>query len=183
MGRSCFLDMKRTIDIADSTLRAYRKKNLTTVLHLRTFLVVNADSSFRDRIKNTTPIVKPGEPLKPWGISAFFTKHPTCKIQIPQYGAVEGDVSFACLPEMYTEEVPSGEKWVTYKYHVITSYDYILFRIHVELNIGRKPIYELSIGNITLNLFPNFPGRPAEKKIVIKKTILTGFIFLVQSMS
>jgi hypothetical protein len=58
--------MKKAIELADTTFRAYKKKNGATVLHLRTYLIVYADADFRAKYGMQPPRtswVRQGSPL------------------------------------------------------------------------------------------------------------------------
>ncbi|MGA2178432.1 MAG: hypothetical protein ABSH15_02460 [Verrucomicrobiota bacterium] len=163
--------MKKAIELADTTFRAYKKKNGAIALHLRTHLIVYADADFRAKLRNSRPSLKLGEPMKPFGLSAFLKERPRCWIQLPARKPYECELSYSCFPERRSIERPAGGIWVTYDFEDITDEECVLFFFLAQLTIGDKKIERLSIADMKLVFHTNFPGRASNEKIVIRRKI------------
>jgi hypothetical protein len=104
-----FRIMKKAIELADTTFRAYRKGNGGIILHLRTHLIVYADADFRTKIKNAWPSLKWDEPRKPSGLSVFMKESPRCWLKFSNTKQFECEISYACFPEARSIEHPTGD--------------------------------------------------------------------------
>jgi hypothetical protein len=171
--------MKRAIELADTTFRAYKKKSGATVLHLRTHLIVYADADFRAKIRNSWPSLKLDEPIKPVGLSAFFKERPRCWIRLSSRKPCECELSYACYPEKRSIERPAGGHFVTYDHKDITDDECVLFFFLAEILFrdrdmdifGDGNFRGLSIADMKLVFHINFPGRPSNEKIVIRRKV------------
>jgi hypothetical protein len=171
--------MKKAIELADTTFRAYTKKSGAIALHLRTHLIVYADADFRAKIRNARPSLKLDEPMKPCGLSAFMLEHPRCWIQFLGRKPCECELSYSCYPETRSIERPAGDRWVTYDYKDITDEECVLFFFRASIifrdkdgdTFGKGKFRALNIANIKLVFHLNFPGRSPGEKIVIQRKV------------
>ena len=169
--------MKKAIELADTTFRAYKKKNGATVLHLRTHLIVYAKADFRAKIREAQPSFELGEPKKPCGLSAFMKEHPRCWLQLPGRKKSECQVGYACYPEMRSIERSAGGPWVTFDREDISDDECVLFffsgyMVVRDLNVfGKGNVHGVSIANMKIMFHINFPGRSAGEKIIIRRKV------------
>jgi hypothetical protein len=165
--------MKKAIELADSTFRAYKKKNGATALHLRTYLIVYADADFRAKIRNAQPSVD--NPTERYGLSAFFKESPRCWLKLSGKKERECEFFYGVFPETRSIERPAGDVGVTYVYEDIMYEKCVLFFFHVntifrDVDVfGKKNILGLSIANMKLVFHINFPGRSPKKNYFPKK--------------
>jgi hypothetical protein len=160
--------VNKAIELADTTFRAYKKKTGAIVLHLRTYLIVYADSVFRAKIRKASPSLKLDEPMKPAGLSAFMKESPRCWLQLPNRKQCECDLSYSCFPVTRSKERAAG-KWVTYEIEDIADKECTLFFFWAKVIISDRSIESLSIADVKLVFHINFPGRASNEKIVIRR--------------
>jgi hypothetical protein len=170
--------MKKPIELADTTFRAYKKRNGATILHLRTHLIVYADADFRTKIKNAQPSLNWDKPEKPSGLSAFMKEFPQCWLKFPGAKQFECEVSYTCFPEARSIQHPTGDGYVTMENKYITDGKCVLFMLfaHVILksdtNIFGDGNYSgVSMADMKLVLHINFPGLASDKKIVFLRKV------------
>jgi len=167
--------MKKAIELADTTFRAYKKMNGATALHLRTHLIVHADAAFRAKIQDASPSLNLNEPMKPVGLSAFM-KFPRCWLQLPGRKQFECEVSHSCFPATRAIQRPAGGKWVTYETQDIADEECTLFYFWAKM-IFRGDIFGignvdgLTIANMKLVFHLNFPGRASDEKIIVRRKV------------
>jgi hypothetical protein len=166
--------MKKVIELADTTFRAYKKKNGAIALHLRTHLIVYADATFRAKLRETWSNYDPinlDKPTKPLGLSAFMKESPRCWLQLFGKKERECQFSYSVFPERRSFERPAGGHWVTYDYEDIADEECTLFFLTAQLTIGDKKIERLSIADMKLVFHISFPGRASNEKIIIRRKI------------
>jgi hypothetical protein len=168
--------MKKAIELADTTFRAYKKKKGATVLHLRTHLIVYADADFRTKIREARPSLKLDEPMKPAGLSAFMNEHPRCWLQFLDRKQRECELSYSCYPETRSIELPAGDRWVTYDFKDITDEECLLFFFWVNIIVRDVDIFgkgnaHVGIADMKLVFQIDFPGRVSEEKVVIRRKV------------
>lgn len=73
---------KAMIELADTTFRAYRKKNGATALHLRSYLIVHTDAAFRAKW-NAARAERRIILGAPSGLSLFLKGLPRCWVRLP----------------------------------------------------------------------------------------------------
>jgi hypothetical protein len=161
--------VKKVIELADTTFRAYKKKNGAIALHLRSHLIVYAGADFRAEIRNARPSLD--EPMKRFGLSAFLKGPPRCLLQLPGKKERECEFFYGLFPETCSIERPTEGIWVTYDYEDIADEECTLFFFMAQLTIGDKQIEKLSIANMKLIFQINFPGRAANEEIIIRRKI------------
>jgi hypothetical protein len=167
--------MKKAIELADTTFRAYKKENGAVALHLRTHLIVYADAKFRAKLRETRPTfpINLNEPMKPLGLSAFLNESPRCWLQLLGRKQCECELSYSCFPVTRSKERPVGTagKWVTYETEDIADEKCTLFYFSAKMIFRDENIEETSIANMKLVFWINFPGRPSNEKIIIWKKV------------
>ena len=167
--------MKRAIELADTTFRAYKKKDGATALHLRTYLIVYADADFRAQIWKAQSSLKLDEPEKPVGLYAFMKGLPRCWLQLPGRKQCECNVGYSPFPETRSIHRPAGGPWVTFDREDITDEECVLFyfsgyMIFRDVDIfGDGNFRGLSIANMKLAFHINFPRRSPEQIVFRRK--------------
>jgi len=168
--------MKKAIELADATFRAYKKKSGATSLHLRTWLIVYADADFRTKIQNARPSLNLNEPTKPSGLSAFMKEFPRCYLQLPNKRRQECEVSYSCYPAARSIQRPAGGHWITLERQDIADEECTLFYFWVATiirdgNIFGEGLADVLIAGMKLIFHINFPGRAPNEKIVIRRKV------------
>jgi hypothetical protein len=165
--------MKKAIELADTTFRAYKKENGAIALHLRTHLIVRADASFRAKIHEASPQypINLNEPMKPCGLSAFLSERPRCWLHFQGKTPRECEVTYSCYPASRQMERPAGGKWVTYESQDIADNECTLFYFWAKMIHRRETIEETSIANMKLIFSINFPGGRPNEKIIIQRKV------------
>jgi hypothetical protein len=168
--------VKKAIELADTTFRAYKKKNGATALHLRTHLIVYADAVFRAQIWKAQPALKLDEPEKPIGLYAFMKGFPRCWLQLPDRKQCECNVGYSPFPEARSIKRPAGGPWVTFDRKDITDEECVLcyfsgYMVFRDVDIfGEGNFRGLSIADMKLVFHINFPGR-SPGKIVFRRKV------------
>ena len=169
--------MKKAIELADTTFRAYKKKSGAIVLHLRTHLVVYANSDFRKKIHAARLSLKLDEPEKPSGLSAFMKEHPRCWLQLPGRKQSECQVGYAFYPETRSIEHREVGPWVSFSREDIADDECVLFFFSGYMVVrdydvfGKGNSRGLSIANMKLVFHLNFPGRAIGEKVIMQRKV------------
>jgi len=168
--------MKKAIELADTTFRAYRKKNGATALHLKTHLIIQANAEFRSKIQNARPWIN----KQRHGLSAFMAKHPECSLKLSNGQKLECELVGYCPdPESRSISHPTGGGYVTFESQDITDGECLLFRFYVEMILRdkSKSIFDegnhrgVSIAYMKLAFYINFPDRPQNERIIFQRKV------------
>lgn len=163
--------MKKAIELADTTFRAHKKRDGTTALHLKTYLIVYADAAFRAKIQDARASLNLEAPDNPCGIQAFMKQSPRCWLQLPNRRQDECEIyRFGRYPASRLIERPANGGWVTHQIEFIADEQCTLFYFWVRLVVADTKIERLSIAKMKLLFHINFPGR-LKDKITIRKHV------------
>jgi len=171
--------MKKAIELADTTFRAYKKKSGATVFHLRTFLVVYADENFRAKIRGDGLIIDWNEPRKPHGLSAFLEVSPDCWLKLSNGERLKCRIGYCGEPEACSFYRPASDGRLYFQKEDITDGECVLFHFFVEAILrdknadifGDGNYFGLSMADMQLSFCINFPNRPRNEKIVFKRKV------------
>jgi hypothetical protein len=175
--------MKKAIELADTTFRAYKKKNGATVLHLRSYLVVYADVNFRTKIREAGGMADwtdwNEELMKKRGLSAFFKVSPNCWLKFPNGERHKCSVGYCYDPEARSFLRPASDGQLYFQKEDITDGECVLFLFFIEVILrdkntdifGDGNLFGLSVAEMQLSFCINFPERPPNEKIVFKRRV------------
>lgn len=164
--------MKKTIELADTTFHAHRKRDGAIALHLKTYLIAYADAEFRARIREARPSSNLEEPIGPCGIEAFMNGIPRCWLQLPKMRQRECQLQmFGLYPADRFISYPTNNGMLTSRIEDIADEECALFHFWVKLIVDDAKIERLSIAKLKLVSHLNFPGRPMDEKVVIQKKV------------
>ena len=164
--------MRKTIDLTDTTFRAYRKKSGAVILHLRSYLIVRADAVLRTKLEESRPtmsMILSGR-RKPEGLSVLLTKFPCCWIRLPGKKECECDVSYSAWP------VSRRAKKTGAILEHVDDNDCMLYHFFVSVIIGDSNIDDC-VADMRLVLHVHYPNRAPQEQIIRRKVpVLTRFI-------
>jgi len=170
--------MKKAIELADTTFRAYKTGNGDIALHLRTYLMVYANADFLAKIRNARPSLNLYEPEKPAGLSAFMKEHPRCWLQLPGRKQRECELSYSCYPASRSIQRPSRPGWVTLETQDIADEESTIFYCSAKMTVrgdedifGDGNVSGLIIANMKMVFEINFPGHAPGQTIVMRRKV------------
>jgi hypothetical protein len=108
--------------------------------------------------------------MKPLGLSAFFKQSPRCWLQLPGRKPRECELCYSCFPETRLKERPAG-KWVAFETEDIADEECALFHLWSKMILQDGNIADTSIANMRLIFWIDFPGRPSNERIIIRKKV------------
>jgi hypothetical protein len=170
------------IELADTTFRAYRKKNSAIALHLKSYLIVHTDAAFRAKLKaaHAKRRIIHGAPSTLMGLSLFLNDLPRCWIRLP------GKAQHECDSATYSES--PVKRWAATSGLMVREdvSDYnkerILHDFWVETILGDKNV-EDCIADMKLVFCLNFPGRTRDEELVIQRKVPVVTRFVVRGSS
>jgi len=157
---------KPAIELADTTFRAYRKRNGAIALHLRSYLLVHTNPDFRaewERARTKWRAIIGGHPM-PAGLSLFLDVTDGCSIRLPGKQEVACEVSYSTWP------VPRSAKKPGLLFEDVADDESMLFDFWVKTVVSKENV-EDCIGEMKLRFRLSFPGRIRPEEVLIQRRV------------
>lgn len=165
--------MRKRIELADTTFRAYHTKDGSIVLHLTSYLTLRADAAIRSKLetsrRNLSTIMSGNE--KPEGLCVLLSRFPRCWIQLPGRKRTECDVSYSAWPASRPtrKSCPVMES--------VDDNGHMLFHFWAKASIRDKQLDDC-IAEFRLELWFDYPGSGPRKQVIQRKApVVTRFLY------
>jgi hypothetical protein len=163
------------IELADTTFRAYRKKNGAIALHLRSYLIVHTDAAFRAKREEARAKRRVGTLSTLRELSLFVDVSPRCWIRLP--GKTQHECDLVYYSEYPVKRPTVNSELIVFE-EVNDHYkECILHHFWVDTILGDKNV-EPCIADMKLIFRLNFPGRARDEELLIRRKVpvVTRFV-------